>query len=91
VGCHFRFSRHIAAHVPSNVSYLRGNPFTFTVYQFSSFSPPPLLLLLPQALSLSRFLVPRHCMPIKRVAHRSKMVKKGAKKQVAGWTASIID
>jgi hypothetical protein len=30
-------------------------------------------------------------MPIKRVAHQTKMAKKGAKKQVVGWTASIAD
>jgi hypothetical protein len=30
-------------------------------------------------------------MPIKRVAHRSRMAKKGTKKQALGWTASALD
>jgi hypothetical protein len=29
-------------------------------------------------------------MPIKRVAHRKRMAKKGAKKQAVGWTASAL-
>jgi hypothetical protein len=29
-------------------------------------------------------------MPIKRVAHRNRMAKKGAKKQALGWTASAL-
>jgi hypothetical protein len=29
-------------------------------------------------------------MPIKHVAHHKRMVKKGAKKKVVGWTASSI-
>jgi hypothetical protein len=30
-------------------------------------------------------------MPIKRVAHRSKMAKKGAKKQAPNWIRSLFD
>jgi hypothetical protein len=45
LACRFHFLRHIVAHVSSNVSYLRGNPFIFIVYQFSAPSPPSLLLL----------------------------------------------
>jgi hypothetical protein len=32
-----------------------------------------------------------HYTPIKRVVHRSKIGKKGTKKQVVGWTASVLD
>jgi hypothetical protein len=87
VGC--RFSRHVATHVPSIISYLRENLFIFTVYQFSA-PPPPPLLLLPHAHSLLQLLAPRHCMSIKRVAHCKRMAKKGAKKQAVGWTGSSI-
>jgi hypothetical protein len=34
--------------------------------------------------------VPRHCMPIKRIAHCKQMVKKFMKKQAVGWTASTL-
>jgi hypothetical protein len=30
-------------------------------------------------------------MPVKRVAHRSKMAKKGTKKQTLGWIPSSFD
>jgi hypothetical protein len=60
-------------------------------YQFIA-SRPPLLLLLPCA---RPFLAApercRHCMPIKRVAHRSKMAKKGTKKQAPSWIPSSFD
>jgi hypothetical protein len=66
------------------------NIFTITIYQFSS--PPLLPLLLPPcARSLPQLLVPRHCIPIKHVAHRKRMAKEGTKKQALGWTASVFD
>jgi hypothetical protein len=46
--CRFCFSRHVTAHIPSNASYLRANPFIFTIYQFFAPPPPPLL---PSSLS----------------------------------------
>jgi hypothetical protein len=65
--------------------------FTFTVYQFIASPPPPLLLLpcaRPFLAAPKRF---RHWMPIKRVSHRSKMAKKGTKKQTMGWIPSSFD
>jgi hypothetical protein len=79
----------VAAHIPSYGIYLKKTFFTITIYQFSS-PPPPPLLLPPYACSLPQLSAPRHCMPIKRVAHRKRMAKRGAKKQALGWTASIF-
>jgi hypothetical protein len=67
---------------------IKEKSFYFTIYQF--FAPPLLLLLLPCARSFSQPPASRHCMPIKRVAHLSKMAKKGTKKQALGWTSSAF-
>jgi hypothetical protein len=54
---------------------LRRNHFTSIVYKF--FPPPPPLLPLPWARSLSHLPALRYCMPIKWVAHQSRIANKG--------------
>jgi hypothetical protein len=71
--------------------YLRRGFLLLLFYQFIA-SPLPPLLLLPCARPFhaapERF---RYYMPIKRVAYRSKMAKKGMKKQTSGWIPSSFD
>jgi hypothetical protein len=43
VGCRFRSSRHVSAHVPSSGSYIRGR-VGFLLFTSSSLLPPPPLL-----------------------------------------------
>jgi hypothetical protein len=48
MGCRFRFSRHVAAHIPFTAGVFKGKTFFIYCY-FSVASPPPPLHLLPYA------------------------------------------
>jgi hypothetical protein len=71
--------------------YLRRNPFLLLLFTSSLLLRRHHCFFFLALALFSQPLAPRHCMPIKRVVHQSKMAKKGMKKQALGWVPSSFD